>query len=102
MISASCAEVDPLATRPVDEQCRELPCSCDRRWLPLAVVGWLVALAPLAGAQEIWSGRTYVFEKADYADWTQPENQDRLTERVWITRVQMQDRKTRRSSYESS
>jgi len=60
------------------------------RWLPLAFVGVLGALTPPAGAQEIWSGRTFVFEKTDYADWTQPANQDRLTDRVWITRADTQ------------
>ncbi len=65
-------------------------CRYDWRCLPLAIVGWFVVLAPHASAQEVWSGRTYVFEKADYADWTQPENQDRLTDRVWITRANSQ------------
>ena len=26
------------------------------------------------------------FTKIDYTDWTQPENQDRITDNVWITR----------------
>ena len=29
---------------------------------------------------------TVVFTKADSADWTLPENQDRITDNVWITR----------------
>jgi hypothetical protein len=39
-----------------------------------------------ASAQEVWSGRDYYFEKPDYADWTLEENQDRITDQVWITR----------------
>ncbi len=30
---------------------------------------------------------TVTFSKADYADWTLPENQDRITDNVWITRA---------------
>lgn len=33
---------------------------------------------------------TVVFTKADYADWTLPENQDRITGIVWITRADNQ------------
>jgi hypothetical protein len=59
-------------------------------WLPLTLVAGYCAFAPLALAQEVWSGRTHVFEKVDFADWTQPENQDHLTDRVWITRASSQ------------
>ena len=31
-------------------------------------------------------GDTVTFTKADSADWTLPENQDRITDNVWITR----------------
>ncbi|MEO1435851.1 MAG: hypothetical protein AAFV80_09970 [Bacteroidota bacterium] len=34
----------------------------------------------------IWSGPTLSFEKADGADQEDPTNQDRITNRVWITR----------------
>ena len=42
-----------------------------------------------AGAfgQEIWSGYDTEFVKADGADWTLEENQDRITDGVWITRA---------------
>jgi hypothetical protein len=30
---------------------------------------------------------TVMFAKEDYVDWTLPENQDRITEKVWITRA---------------
>jgi hypothetical protein len=41
-------------------------------------------------ATQVWSGRTYGFSKAPYADPTQPENQDRITPLVWITRGTIQ------------
>ena len=44
-----------------------------------------------SSAYEIWlaagnTGETMVFTKANYADWTLEENQDRITNNVWITR----------------
>ncbi|MBA7599246.1 MAG: choice-of-anchor D domain-containing protein [Calditrichaeota bacterium] len=33
---------------------------------------------------------TVTFTKKDYADWTLPENQDRITDNVWITRANTQ------------
>ena len=52
-------------------------------------VGAVVTTAP-AGAQEVWPGTDFFFEKADWADWTQPDNQDRITDIVWITRANTQ------------
>ena len=37
-------------------------------------------------SQTIWSGPKITITKADSADWTLPENQDRITDLVWITR----------------
>jgi hypothetical protein len=34
----------------------------------------------------VWSGERITFTKADGADPTAPENQDGITENVWITR----------------
>ncbi len=52
---------------------------------------FLVAIFTLAfqqiTAQEIWTGPVITFEKADGADWTLEENQDRITDSVWITRT---------------
>ena len=45
---------------------------------------------PGAHAQQVWSGRRHAFVKADNADWTLPENQDRITEAVWLTRKDTQ------------
>jgi hypothetical protein len=40
-----------------------------------------------AQATEVWSGLTYSFAKGDYTNWTLPENQDRITDNVWMTRA---------------
>jgi len=37
-------------------------------------------------AATIWSGPRRTFTKTNYADWTQPGNQDRITSLAWITR----------------
>ena len=39
---------------------------------------------------QVWSGLSVFFEKADWADWNLPENQDRITDVVWITRENTQ------------
>jgi len=39
------------------------------------------------GAQTIWTGPTMTFSKANFVDWTLAENQDRITDIVWITRA---------------
>ena len=41
----------------------------------------------LHGAPVIWDGPSITFVKDAFSDWTQPENQDRLTDLVWITRA---------------
>ncbi len=41
-------------------------------------------------AQTIWTGPTLTFTKADNVDWTLEENQDRITNNVWITRANTQ------------
>lgn len=41
--------------------------------------------AATAGPQ-IWEGNEVYFEKPSGADWTLAENQDRITDNVWITR----------------
>ena len=46
----------------------------------------LLILPFISGAQTIWTGETMEFTKANYADWTLEENQDRITDNVWITR----------------
>lgn len=46
----------------------------------------LLILPFISQAQTIWTGETMVFTKANFADWTLEENQDRITDNVWITR----------------
>ena len=41
-------------------------------------------------AQTIWTGPTMTFTKANFADWILEENQDRITDIVWITRADTQ------------
>jgi hypothetical protein len=48
------------------------------------------ALGGDAAAMTIWTGPRVTFTKEDFADFNQPENQDRLTDNVWITRMNTQ------------
>jgi hypothetical protein len=57
--------------------------------LPIAAAVILGAAGAAQGA-EIWSGYDFAFEKANFADWTLEENQDRITDNVWITRADNQ------------
>jgi hypothetical protein len=54
------------------------------------VLAVLAILPGPAACEEVWSGREHYFEKEDYADWTLAENQDRITDQVWITRKDSQ------------
>lgn len=56
----------------------------------LAVIALMVLNIVPARALEVWSGRSFQFEKADFADWTLEPNQDRITDQVWITRANTQ------------
>lgn len=58
-----------------------------KRAATIALVGTITGTAV---AQEIWAGYDVEFSKTDGADWTLPENQDRLTDAVWITRADTQ------------
>lgn len=51
-----------------------------------AIVAITLCLTAGAHGSEIWSGLTYTFEKEAFADWSDPSNQDRITDNVWITR----------------
>ena len=50
----------------------------------------LLVLPFISEAQTIWTGPMTTFTKANYADWTLEENQDRITDNVWITRANNQ------------
>jgi hypothetical protein len=57
------------------------------RFLAVATIV-VLCFAPLAKtrAQTVWSGYDFSFSKADFTDYLLPENQDRITENVWISR----------------
>ena len=46
----------------------------------------IAALAGNLSAQTLWTGPTMTFTKANFVDVTLEENQDRITDNVWITR----------------
>lgn len=50
----------------------------------------LTILTLNANAQALWTGPTMKFSKASGADWKLEENQDRITDKVWITRADKQ------------
>lgn len=50
----------------------------------------LILNSSILGAQTIWTGPTMTFTKTNFADWTLEENQDRITDIVWITRADTQ------------
>ncbi len=53
--------------------------------LSLGVFGVLLMVGS-AGAQTVWTGPEISFTKPNGADWNLAENQDRITDNVWITR----------------
>ena len=55
------------------------------RWLVPAWLLLITAAAPVSAAT-IWSGPKLTFSKGSFADETDPANQDRITDNVWITR----------------
>lgn len=51
-------------------------------------ITFLFLLSSLAlKGQTIWNGQRITFNKPGLADWTLPQNQDRITDSVWITRA---------------
>jgi hypothetical protein len=55
------------------------------------VLGLVLSLpsADVSG-QQVWTGPSYTFTKADHADWNAPASQDRITDETWITRKNAQ------------
>jgi hypothetical protein len=53
-----------------------------------SAAGIALALTRTCSAQTVWSGLTFTFTKANGTDALLPENQDRITSNVWITRSQ--------------
>ena len=62
------------------------------RTLLVRVLAWTAAIAlqatmnGTATAQTVWTGFSHSFSKALFADPTVAENQDRITDQVWLTR----------------
>jgi hypothetical protein len=61
-----------------------------RVFLVLAVVAVWAALSAAVSAATVWAGLTESFVKPGFADYTQPEFQDRITSHVTLTRKTMQ------------
>jgi hypothetical protein len=62
-------------------------CAVSRACLTALVI--TLSLISVASAQTVWSGLTYTFTKADGTDPQLAQNQDRITNEVWITRGQI-------------
>ena len=55
------------------------------------IMGFAVSMSSTdVSGQEVWTGLSYTFTKANYADWNDPDNQDRITDNTWITRKDIQ------------
>jgi Secretion system C-terminal sorting domain len=61
-----------------------------RKLYSLIVLSIILLVSDNLSAQTIWTGATMTFTKSDSADWTKEENQDRLTDSVWLTRAHTQ------------
>ena len=57
-----------------------------RRAQAFLLVTLLVTVINATAAATVWSGPSVEFVKRDWADWTLPENQDRLSDSVALTR----------------
>jgi hypothetical protein len=63
------------------------PCAVSRACLTAVVI--MLSHINVASAQTVWSGLAYTFTKADGTDPLLAQNQDRITNGVWITRGQV-------------
>ena len=52
--------------------------------------GVAFSLSGVSRAAIVWDGPPITFSKASFADWTQPENQDRISANIWLTRADSQ------------
>lgn len=62
----------------------------ENRMVCISLLTALLAVSSLVQGQEIWNGNFIEFTKDSLADWTLEENQDRITDNVWITRKNTQ------------
>lgn len=51
------------------------------------ITALLLISSNLSLAQQLWTGPKITIEKENYADWQLEENQDRITDNVWLTRA---------------
>jgi hypothetical protein len=61
------------------------------RWCVAVLLGaaLLTPCVPALADPIVWNGPPIAFTKPDFADWTLPVNQDRLTNNVWLTRADL-------------
>jgi hypothetical protein len=52
----------------------------------VSLVGAFASIVSAGGAATVWTGQTMKVARPNSADWTPPQNQERLTNDVWITR----------------
>lgn len=50
------------------------------------LLGLIVFSSITLSSQTIWNSNMITFTKENYTDWNHPDNQDRITDEVWITR----------------
>lgn len=60
-----------------------------RNLVPSAFCIAFAGASPIRAAT-VWNGPITNFSKSPFADWTQPANQDRITDKVWFTRANSQ------------
>src|SRR5258708_7090536 len=63
---------------------RQRMCSASETWRCVVAAAMMRLVS--VEATEVWNGPSVAFTKADFADWTQAKNQDRITPNVWLTR----------------
>ena len=58
------------------------------RFIPLTAILFAFPLASVSwGTAIVWNGPSIPFAKANFADDSLPQNQDRMTSLVWLTRA---------------
>ena len=57
-----------------------------KNYLSMLVMGLILISSAKLTSQTIWDSNMITFTKGDYTDWNHPDNQDRITDNLWITR----------------
>ncbi|MGW8316579.1 MAG: T9SS type A sorting domain-containing protein [Bacteroidales bacterium] len=55
-------------------------------YLPTLLMCLVILPSARLASQTIWDSNLITFTKEAYTDWNNPDNQDRITDNVWITR----------------